>query len=123
MKYQVCEWLNLFNVIFQMLFLDLFLGGMFSTYGSAVWNISNMDPENRSDPMNLVFPKVFKFINYFIHFAILFLFYLIRLLNAHLEVLVLQEQYNLSTECVYYRSIFSMRRFLHLCGPGLYSWP
>ena len=63
MKYQVCEWLNLFNVIFQMLFLDLFLGGMFSTYGSAVWGISNMDPEDRSDPMNLVFPKVFKFIN------------------------------------------------------------
>ena len=46
-----------------MLFLDLFLGGMFSTYGSAVWGISNMDPEDRSDPMNLVFPKVFKFIN------------------------------------------------------------
>ena len=61
MKYQVCEWLNLFNVIFQMLFLDLFLGGMFSTYGSAVWGISNMDPEDRSDPMNLVFPKVFRF--------------------------------------------------------------
>jgi len=59
-KYQVCEWLNLFNVIFQMLFLDLFLGGMFSTYGSAVWGISNMDPEERSDPMNLVFPKVGK---------------------------------------------------------------
>ena len=65
MKYQVCEWLNLFNVIFQMLFLDLFLGGMFSTYGSAVWGISNMDPEERSDPMNLVFPKVIKFINCF----------------------------------------------------------
>ena len=38
--------------------MDVFLGGMFSTYGSQVWSISEMDPENRSDPMNLVFPKV-----------------------------------------------------------------
>ena len=122
MKYQVCEWLNLFNVIFQMLFLDLFLGGMFSTYGSAVWGISNMDPEDRSDPMNLVFPKVFKFNSFLkFYFCNIIYFYFIRLLNAHLEVLDPQEQYNLLMECVYYPSIFSMRRFLHLCGPGLYS--
>ena len=43
-----------------MLFLDLFLGGMFSTYGVMVWNITNLDPEDRSDQMNLVFPKVAK---------------------------------------------------------------
>ena len=41
-----------------MILMDVFLGGMFSTYGSQVWSISEMDPENRSDPMNLVFPKV-----------------------------------------------------------------
>lgn len=59
-KYHFCEWLNLFNVIFQLVFVNVFLGGMFSTYGSMVWNISNLDPEDRNDPMNLVFPKVAK---------------------------------------------------------------
>ena len=59
LKYHFCEWLNLINVIFQMILMDVFLGGMYSTYGSAVWNISNLDPEDRSDPMNFVFPKVF----------------------------------------------------------------
>ena len=105
-----------------MLFLDLFLGGMFSTYGSAVWGISNMDPEARSDPMNLVFPKVFKFNSFLkFYFCNIISLYFIRLLNAHLEVLDPQEQYNLLMECVYYPSIFSMKRFLHSCGPGLYS--
>ena len=59
-KYQICEWMNLLNVIFQMVFVDLFLGGMFSTYGMMVFNIANLDPEDRADPMNLVFPKVAK---------------------------------------------------------------
>ena len=40
--------------------MDIFFGGLFSTYGTMVWNISNLDPEDRSDPMNLVFPKVAK---------------------------------------------------------------
>ena len=57
-KYHICEWLNLFNVIFQTILLDTFLGGMFSTYGLRALTISEMDPEERSDPMNLVFPKV-----------------------------------------------------------------
>ena len=43
-----------------MILMDVFLGGMFSTYGSMAWNISSQDPEDRSDPMNLVFPKVAK---------------------------------------------------------------
>lgn len=40
--------------------MDIFLDGMFSTYGSMIWNLSNADPEDRNDPMNLVFPKVAK---------------------------------------------------------------
>ena len=60
LKYQVCEWLNVLNVIFQIVLLDIFFGGMFTTYGSMIWNISELDPEDRSDPMNLVFPKVAK---------------------------------------------------------------
>lgn len=59
-KYHFCEWLNLINVLFNIVFINVFLGGMFSTYGSMVWNISNLDPEDRNDPMNLVFPKVAK---------------------------------------------------------------
>lgn len=59
-KFQICEWLNLLNVIFQIVLADIFLGGMFSTYGSSVWAISNMDPADRTDPMDLVFPKVAK---------------------------------------------------------------
>ena len=59
-RYLVCEFLSFINIIFQLLLIDTFLGGMFSTYGPMVWEISSMDPEDRSDPMNLVFPKVAK---------------------------------------------------------------
>lgn len=60
LRFQFCEWLNLANVVFQILFVDIFLGGMFSTYGTMVMEMSNMDPEERTDPMSLVFPKVTK---------------------------------------------------------------
>jgi hypothetical protein len=43
-----------------MAFIDYFLGGMFTTYGVMAFDISNQDPEDRDDPMNLVFPKVAK---------------------------------------------------------------
>ena len=33
---------------------------MFSAYGMMVWRITAQDPEQRDDPMNLVFPKVAK---------------------------------------------------------------
>ena len=33
---------------------------MFTQYGPMVWNISQLDPEDRNDPLNLVFPKVGK---------------------------------------------------------------
>ena len=59
-KYHICEWLNLANVLFQLVFMDIFLGGLFSEYGVNVWHVSNLDPEDRGDPMNLVFPKVAK---------------------------------------------------------------
>ncbi len=57
-KYMACEGLNLLNLVLQMTCINYFLGGMFTTYGAMCFNISNMDPEDRSDPMNLVFPKV-----------------------------------------------------------------
>ena len=60
LKYAVCELLTLVNLCFQLYLMNWFLGGMFTEYGSMVASISQMDPEDRSDPMNLVFPKVAK---------------------------------------------------------------
>merc|ERR1719343_1469125 len=43
-----------------MYFTDRFLGYTFMTYGSDVLAMTFGDPEDRSDPMNMVFPKVTK---------------------------------------------------------------
>lgn len=60
MRFFLCEFFNLVNVFGQMYFMDTFLGGEFSTYGLDVWGFSDLEPEHRSDPMSLVFPKVTK---------------------------------------------------------------
>lgn len=60
LKFTFCEFLNFVNVLCQIFFLDLFLGGVFTTYGSDVLAMSQEDPENRNDPLNSVFPKVAK---------------------------------------------------------------
>merc|ERR1712020_715854 len=44
----------------QIFFLDVFFQGVFTTYGSEVFSLSQEDPENRFDPLNTVFPKVAK---------------------------------------------------------------
>ena len=59
-RFLFCEVLCFVTIVFNLAFINLFLGGMFTTYGSMVWEISNMDPTDRRDPMNLVFPKVAK---------------------------------------------------------------
>jgi len=59
-KFAICEFLNFLNVIFQIFFLDIFFQGVFTTYGSQVFSLSQEDPENRHDPLNSVFPKVAK---------------------------------------------------------------
>ena len=75
LKFFFCEFLCLVNVIGQMYFTDRFtiflyiiviiifntsrfLGYTFMTYGSDVFSMTFGDPEGRSDPMNMVFPKV-----------------------------------------------------------------
>lgn len=58
LRYVGCEVLNFVNVIGQIFFLDMFLGYEFSTYGLDVLNYSEMEPEDRQDPMHTVFPKV-----------------------------------------------------------------
>jgi len=55
-----CEMLNFINVIGQIFLLDTFLGGEFTTYGANVIQESEIDPEERTDPMSRIFPKVTK---------------------------------------------------------------
>ena len=59
-RFVFCELLCLLNVLGQIFFVDYFLGGTFTTYGSRAVEVANSDPEERDDPMNLVFPKVAK---------------------------------------------------------------
>lgn len=55
-----CEVLNFINIIGQIFLLDVFLGGEFTTYGASVIAESEIDPEERTDPMSRIFPKVTK---------------------------------------------------------------
>lgn len=55
-----CEALNFFNVCFQMYLVDAFLGGSFSTYGLDVLKYSEMDQDDRNDPMIRIFPRMTK---------------------------------------------------------------
>jgi hypothetical protein len=48
------------NVIGQIFFIDTFLNGEFSTYGLRVFEYTGLEPEERPDPMAVVFPKVTK---------------------------------------------------------------
>ncbi|XP_068235264.1 innexin inx2-like [Palaemon carinicauda] len=59
-KFFFCELLNLAVVVSMLFFTDAFLGGEFLTYGSSIIEIASLDPENRTDPMSLVFPKMAK---------------------------------------------------------------
>lgn len=58
--YFFCEALNFVNVVVNILLMDRFLGGAFMTYGTDVLRLSNMNQENRSDPMVEIFPRVTK---------------------------------------------------------------
>ena len=57
-RFFFCELLNFVNVVGQIYFMDFFLGGEFTTYGSEVISMSEMDQDDRTDPMARVFPKV-----------------------------------------------------------------
>ncbi|XP_055841964.1 innexin inx2 [Episyrphus balteatus] len=59
-RFFTCEALNFINVILQIFFVDYFLDGEFSTYGSDVLKFTEMEPDQRIDPMARVFPKVTK---------------------------------------------------------------
>eukprot|EP00091_Calanus_sinicus_P005846 TRINITY_DN1637_c3_g1_i2.p1 TRINITY_DN1637_c3_g1~~TRINITY_DN1637_c3_g1_i2.p1 ORF type:complete len:243 (-),score=48.59 TRINITY_DN1637_c3_g1_i2:165-893(-) len=57
MKFVTCEVLNFANVIGQIYLTDMFLGYSFTKYGRDVFSLSQDDLNNRSDPMDQVFPK------------------------------------------------------------------
>jgi len=59
-KFFLCEILALVNVVGQIYFTDRFLGYQFTTYGWDVLSVTAGNPEERADPMNIVFPKVTK---------------------------------------------------------------
>lgn len=58
--YFICEALNFINVVGNIFFVDVFLGGTFMTYGTEVIQFSGRNQENRTDPMIAVFPRVTK---------------------------------------------------------------
>jgi hypothetical protein len=59
-RFFLCEVLNFANVLGQIYFTDYFLGYEFRNYGFDVMAYSEMEPEDRPDPMAKVFPKVTK---------------------------------------------------------------
>ncbi|KAK3854890.1 hypothetical protein Pcinc_038670 [Petrolisthes cinctipes] len=59
-KFFLCEALNLCVVVGTLFFTDWFLGGEFLTYGTSVFDVAKLDPENRTDPMAYVFPRMAK---------------------------------------------------------------
>lgn len=59
-RFFICEALNFINVVGQIYFMDFFLDGEFTNYGSEVIRFTEMEPEDRNDPMSRVFPKVTK---------------------------------------------------------------
>ena len=56
-----CELLFFLNIVGNIFLMDVFLGGEFSTYGLEVASfVSEVDPEDRVDPMTRVFPRMTK---------------------------------------------------------------
>merc|ERR1712203_507099 len=54
------QFLYLVNVVGQIFFVDCFLGWEFTKYGMAAAAFSELDEEERVDPMSKVFPRVTK---------------------------------------------------------------
>jgi len=59
-KYFLCDILNFANVVGQMYLINRFLGGAFLNYGTEVLKWSDAEPEDRTDPMIDVFPRITK---------------------------------------------------------------
>lgn len=57
----ICEVMNFINVVGQIYFINHFLGGEFVTYGSDIFRMTWLEPEERVDPM----AKVTHFLSHF----------------------------------------------------------
>ena len=112
-RFFFCELLNFVNVVGQIYFMDFFLGGEFTTYGSDVLAMSELPQEDRYDPMAAVFPKVtlkrHKFITIFIS---------PRSQNVLSTSSVLLELSRGKTASAFFPSISSTRRSTSSSGSG-----
>lgn len=59
-RYYFCEVLSFVNVVAQMFLLDTFFEGEFMRYGLNVLEFTQLDQDNRIDPMIRIFPRVTK---------------------------------------------------------------
>lgn len=59
-RYFLCEFLCLVNIIVQLFLMNKFFDGEFLSYGLRVMNFSETPQEDRVDPMVYVFPRVTK---------------------------------------------------------------
>lgn len=59
-RYWVCEFLCLINIIVQMWLMNRFFDGEFMTYGLRVLNLIDTPQDERMDPMVYVFPRMTK---------------------------------------------------------------
>ena len=59
-QYVACEVIAFVNVVLQIYVIDVFLGGSFSSFGLDVLRHSDMNPDERTDPMIRVFPRMTK---------------------------------------------------------------
>ncbi|GBL92393.1 Innexin inx2 [Araneus ventricosus] len=58
--FTLLEMYNLLNVLGQLYIMDLLFGREFTSFGIDVLKFTNMDQENRTDPMIKVFPRMTK---------------------------------------------------------------
>ena len=58
LKLLLTEFMNLVNVIGNIYFINVFLDGEFTSYGSEVISFMEEDPETRVDPMATIFPRL-----------------------------------------------------------------
>ncbi|XP_026821363.1 innexin inx2-like [Rhopalosiphum maidis] len=59
-RFFLCEFLNLCNILLQMYFINYFLEGEFKMYGYNILTMNETKPEDRTDVMNRMFPIVTK---------------------------------------------------------------
>ncbi|XP_065580102.1 innexin inx2-like [Artemia franciscana] len=60
LKYIICESLYFVNIVLQIVVNEWFLGGGFVTLGFRALSFLNMDPEVRTDPLYIIFPRMTK---------------------------------------------------------------